>query len=91
MRKEDGVSLWRRLPRWLRRSVLFTLALVLGSTGAVLLVLPGPGVPLLFLALTLLALEFTWAEVLLHRLRSRTERFTPKNLRVWCRDRKGSK
>ena len=33
--------------------------------GALLLVLPGPGIPLIVVALGLLALEFVWAERLL--------------------------
>lgn len=89
MRERSRVLLWRRLPRWLRRAVLLTLAVVLGATGAVLLVLPGPGMPLLFLSLTLLALEFTWAEVLLHRLRSKASLLTSKHLKRIRRNGKG--
>ena len=46
--------------------------------GVALLVLPGPGVPLLLVGLGLLALEFRWAEAALERALRHTERVTPK-------------
>ena len=46
--------------------------------GLALLVLPGPGVPLLLVGLGLLALEFRWAEAALERALRHTERVTPK-------------
>ena len=53
--------------------------IVVGSTllllGVALLVLPGPGIATIVLALTLLATEFVWARRLLRRSRVRAERF----------------
>ena len=47
--------------------------------GAALLVLPGPGIPLLAVGLGLLALEFEWAERLLRVVLRRAERVTPRS------------
>lgn len=58
---------WRRLPHPLR----LLAATVLGASslvvGAVLLVLPGPGLVFLALGLAILATEFAWAHTVLHR------------------------
>lgn len=57
---------WRRLPhplRWLAAAIVgSTLVLV----GLVLMVLPGPGIPLVLAGLVVLATEFTWAQSLLN-------------------------
>ena len=42
--------------------------------GLVMLVTPGPGIPVVVLSLTILALEFAWAERWLERLLDRAER-----------------
>jgi uncharacterized protein (TIGR02611 family) len=42
--------------------------------GLAMLVLPGPGIPVLVLGLALLALEFAWAERMLERAIDRMER-----------------
>ncbi|HEV8024690.1 MAG TPA: PGPGW domain-containing protein [Candidatus Nanopelagicales bacterium] len=58
---------WRRLPhplRWLTVAVLGTTSLLIG---ALLLVLPGPGLAFMALGLAILATEFVWAETLLTR------------------------
>lgn len=44
------------------------------SAGVVMLVTPGPGIPVIVLGLTMLALEFAWAERWLERLLDRAER-----------------
>lgn len=49
-------------------------AISLLAVGAVLLVLPGPGIPLIAAGLALLALEFVWAERLLAYTLERAER-----------------
>jgi tellurite resistance protein TerC len=49
--------------------------------GLLLLVLPGPGLPIIFLGLTLLATEFVWARLWLRRLRVSTRRAGRKALR----------
>ncbi len=48
------------------------------AAGIALLVLPGPGLPLVAAGLGLLALEFRWAEAALDRALHHTERVTPK-------------
>ena len=63
---------WRRLPhpiRWLLVALTGGASLV---TGLVLLVFPGPGIPLVILGLAILASEFAWAERTLHQVRRRS-------------------
>jgi hypothetical protein len=60
-----------------RVSVAFG-ALGLLAIGALLLVLPGPGVPLIVAGLALLALEFVWAERLLAYTLDKAERAKQK-------------
>jgi uncharacterized protein (TIGR02611 family) len=47
--------------------------------GLALMVLPGPGIPVLILGLGLLSLEFDWAERLLRYVLQRAERVTPES------------
>lgn len=60
---------WKRLPhpiRWVG------VAIVGGSfivAGIVMLVLPGPGIAFIVLGLAVLATEFVWAEVLMHKVK----------------------
>lgn len=69
MTKDSILQQWRRLPhpiRWVG------VALVGGGlivVGVVLLVLPGPGLLLIALGIAVLATEFAWAEVVLHRMK----------------------
>lgn len=63
---------WKRLPhpfRWLAVALLGSATLL---TGIVLLVLPGPGIPLIALGLLILATEFAWAERALHQVKQRS-------------------
>ena len=63
---------WRRLPhpiRWIAVAIAGGATLL---TGVVLLVLPGPGIPLIILGLLILASEFAWAERALHQVRRRS-------------------
>jgi tellurite resistance protein TerC len=61
--------------------------LVMGSTllvgGAVLLVLPGPGLAVIAVGLALLATEFVWARVWLRRLRDNAEELTDEARRFF--------
>jgi len=58
---------WKRLPHPFRWVAAMTAGFTLVITGIVLLVLPGPGIPLIIAGLAILATEFTWAEYLLNR------------------------
>lgn len=63
---------WHRLPhpvRWLTASILGG---TLVAIGAGLLVLPGPGIPLLLAGLLVLGTEFAWARRLRHHLTRHT-------------------
>ena len=60
---------WRRLPRPLRWVSAAVGGGVCVLVGLVLLVLPGPGIPLLVVGLLILATEFVWAESLLQRVK----------------------
>jgi uncharacterized protein (TIGR02611 family) len=59
--------------------VLGGLVTLLG--GLALLVLPGPGIPLVVVGLGLLALEFRWAEAALGHVLRHAERVTPGSTR----------
>src|SRR5207245_8086311 len=74
-----------RLSRWLAPLPLplrRMLILVVGSTvvlfGVLLLVLPGPGILVIIVALAILATEFAWAEALLAAARRRAARVIKK-------------
>ena len=78
MRKKIA-SGWQLLPSSLRKVI----ALVIGSTliivGLLLIVLPGPfTMPLVIGGLVILALEFTWAETLLIRVKHHGAKIVPK-------------
>jgi Putative transmembrane protein (PGPGW) len=71
----------QRRERRRRRPLVLRALVALGgfatlAGGVVLLVLPGPGIPLIAVGLGLLALEFAWAEAALARV-LRHERVTP--------------
>ena len=68
--KKKLASSWALLPSTLRKMIV----LIIGSTfiivGLLLIVLPGPfTMPLVIAGLVLLAVEFTWAETLLVRVK----------------------
>lgn len=56
-----------------RRIVVLVVGLTLVSAGLVLLVLPGPGLLLILLGLTVLALEFVWAKTMLTKVRAKAD------------------
>jgi uncharacterized protein (TIGR02611 family) len=58
---------WKRLPHPIRWVVVATIGGTLLFLGVIFLVLPGPGIPLIITGLAILATEFTWAEILLHK------------------------
>ena len=72
-----------RRARHRRRGLVVRVAVALAGfatlvAGLVLLVLPGPGIPLLVVGLGLLALEFRWAEAALERALRHGGRVTPR-------------
>jgi len=73
-----GRSWRRRLLLTGRRALVLLAGAALGLLGFVLLFLPGPGLPVLFCGLTVLATEFAWAERLLGRLRARVRRLATR-------------
>ncbi len=69
MNRQTLSSQWRRLPHPLRWLGVAIVGGALVVTGLVLMVLPGPGIPLLVLGLVILATEFAWAEAVLSRVK----------------------
>jgi uncharacterized protein (TIGR02611 family) len=60
-------ELLKIFPHPIRLGIILVVGLVILCIGVVLLVLPGPGIPLIFLGLVILASEFAWAGAVLHR------------------------
>lgn len=56
------------------RAVFAVAGFLVLAAGIVMLVTPGPGIPVIILGLGMLALEFAWAERWLERLLTRAER-----------------
>lgn len=69
MNTERLTGQWKRLPHPLRWIMAASVGGTLVVVGLVLLVLPGPGIPILLLGLLVLATEFAWAEATLHRVK----------------------
>lgn len=55
------------------RAAFAVVGFVVLAAGVVMLVTPGPGIPVIILGLAMLALEFAWAERWLERLLARAE------------------
>lgn len=73
-RHERIARSWQHLPRPLRMAFALTVGGTLVAVGVALLVLPGPGLLLIFLGLALLATEFAWARHVLARGRHHATR-----------------
>jgi hypothetical protein len=58
-----------QLPHPVRWLIVGTVGGVLVAVGLVLMVLPGPGIPVLLLGLVVLATEFAWAELILRKVK----------------------
>jgi hypothetical protein len=72
-----------RRARHRQRHILVRMLVALGGFvalfgGLALLVLPGPGIPLVVVGLGLLALEFKWAEAALARALAQAQRVQPR-------------
>jgi uncharacterized protein (TIGR02611 family) len=72
--------------RGAKRLAVFVLGTIVVLVGIALLVLPGPGMVLIFLGLTLLATEFAWARQWLQRLREKSLA-AGRKARTWWRKR----
>lgn len=64
-------TIYKRLPHPLRYLIISILGFSSLITGAVFMVLPGPGIPFIILGFAILATEFTWAEIALHKSKSK--------------------
>jgi uncharacterized protein (TIGR02611 family) len=53
---------WKSIPAPVRKPLVFVLGATIILVGLAMLVLPGPGIPAIFLGLALLATEFAIAE-----------------------------
>ena len=73
--------------RGAKRIAVFVLGGSVLLVGLLLLVLPGPGLPIVFVGLTLLATEFVWAQLWLRRLRVSAKR-AGRKARAWSRARR---
>jgi hypothetical protein len=79
-------STWYALPHPIRWIAVASAGIALILVGMVLMVLPGPGIPLVILGLVVLSTEFAWAQRTLNDVRRRsastfstiTRRFTRK-------------
>ena len=66
--RSDGLKAnWKRLPHPIRWVVAATVGATLLALGFLFLFIPGPGLPLIIAGLAVLATEFAWAEVSLHK------------------------
>ena len=72
-----------------KRVAVFVVGATIMLIGVILLVLPGPGLLVIFLGLSMLAGEFLWARLWLQRLRSGAASAArrARTWRFWRRDR----
>ena len=66
------------LPAPLRRILIVLIGSTVLIAGVLMLVLPGPGILVIIVALAILATEFAWAEALLVQARARAARLARK-------------
>lgn len=65
---------WQKLPHPIRWIVAATVGFTFLTLGLIFLVLPGPGIPLILVGLTILASEFAWAEYLLRKTKIQAQK-----------------
>lgn len=76
---QEQLRHWRKRIVHTSRMVLVAIGgLLLLLLGVVLLITPGPGVPLILAGLALLSTEFVWAQVLMIRLRKTAEQVSDR-------------
>lgn len=67
---------WRKLPRWFRVPFVLLVGGTVVGIGIALLVLPGPGILVIFVGLAILATEFVWARRYLDKAKDHGTRLT---------------
>ena len=78
MDKHQAVKSWKRLPHTIRWVIVATIGGTLVVLGLIFLVLPGPGLPLIIAGLAVLASEFAWAQIMLHRIKEKSQQVAQK-------------
>lgn len=66
-----SVHPWQRIASTVKRLAVITAGFTLCGAGLIMLVLPGPGILVVFLGLLVLATEYSWAERAVERTRAR--------------------
>ena len=61
----------RRIVRHTRRLIVFVIGSTILLLGIILIFTPGPAIIIIPLGLAILATEFDWAELLLHRVKKK--------------------
>lgn len=69
---------WQKLPHPVRWLIAATVGFTLLILGLIFLVLPGPGIPLILIGLTILGSEFAWAEYLLSKTKVQAQKIGRK-------------
>ena len=70
----SGAGMTTPLLRWARKGGITVVGISMLAGGVAMLVLPGPGLAVILLGLTVLATEYDWAARLLAGLRQRASR-----------------
>jgi hypothetical protein len=73
-RRPSGAGMAAPLLRWARKGGITAAGIGIMAAGVAMLVLPGPGLAVILLGLTVLASEYGWAARLLAALRQRATR-----------------
>jgi len=66
-----------------KKVVIFVFGITVLLIGILLLVLPGPGILLIAIALLILATEFLWAKKFLEKIKEKSKRIKKKTLGLW--------
>ena len=74
-----------RMKKHAKRVVLESLGWILIALGLAALVLPGPGLLMLFAGLALLALQYEWAERRVHPIRQAALKTAAESVKSWPR------
>lgn len=79
MPSDPGAEAPRTLWRQARRIAVAVIGLTVVLFGIALLVLPGPGILVMFAGLSILALEFAWARRWVKKAKEKTAQMTGRN------------